>query len=187
MSKIQSSNLLWEALQEDAQRKQVNWLVPVLDVRVRWNSTPKMIQCGLYLCRALDRLLTIDNSRKFSKARVPLPLLSQDWDILEGVEKILFLFVDATEFASGSTYPTLSSQLPYYQYLQNRLHELIENKRPVEDDPDPNSATYRICAAADDAYQKLNIYWIKTDSNSGQIIATILDLLMKLQLFWNLE
>jgi len=34
MAKIQSSNLLWEALQEDAQQKQVNWLVPVLDVRV---------------------------------------------------------------------------------------------------------------------------------------------------------
>ena len=187
VAKIRSSNLLWEALQEDAQRKQVNWLVPVLDVRVRWNSTHKMIQRALYLRPALDRLLTIDNSRKFSKARVPLTLLPQDWDILERVEKILCLFVDATDFASGSTYPTLSSQLPYYQFLQNGLHELIENERPVEDDPDPHSATYRICAAADDAYQKLNQYWIKTDSHTGQIIATILDPRMKLQLFRNLE
>ena len=48
-----------------------------------------MIKRALYLRPALDRLLTIDNSRKFSKAQVPLTLLLQDWNILERVEKIL--------------------------------------------------------------------------------------------------
>jgi len=74
LAKIRSSNLLWESLQDNAQRKRLNWLVPILDVRVRWNSTHKMIQRALYLRPALECLLAIDNSRKFSNARVPLTL-----------------------------------------------------------------------------------------------------------------
>ena len=165
----------------------MDWLVPILDVQVRWNSTYKIIERALYLRPALERLLAVDNTRKFSKAQTPLTLSLRDWDTLERVSRILSLFVDATEFASGSTYSTLSSQLPYYQFLQNALHELIESERPMEDDPDPTSTTYKICSAADDAYQKLNQYWVKTDSNTGQVIATILDPRMKLQLFKNLQ
>ena len=189
VAKIRSSNILWELLQEDVQRKRIVWLVPVLDVRVRWNSTHKMIKRALYLRPALERFLAIDNSRKFSKARIPLTLSQGDWNILERVEKVLALFVDATEFASGSTYPTLSSQLPYYQFLQNALHELIQNESRglIDENLEHNFSVSRICAAADDAYQKLNQYWIKTDSNTGQVIATILDPRMKLQLFRNLE
>ncbi|PUU80224.1 hypothetical protein B9Z19DRAFT_1063618 [Tuber borchii] len=135
-----------------------------------------MIQSALYLCLAIDRLLTINNSRKLCKARVLLTIAPQDWDILEFVENIFSFFVDATEFASGSINPRLSSQLPYYQFIQNTLNELIENKYPLEDNHNPNSATYQICSAADDTYQKLNQNWIKTDTNRGQIIAIILDL-----------
>ena len=185
--KIRSSNLLWEVLLEDAHQKPLNWLVPILDVRVRWNSTRKIIPHALYLHPALDRLLIINNSQKFSKARVVLTLLSQDWDILECVEKILGLFLVATEFASRSTYPTLSAQLPYYHFLQYGLHEIIANERLVEDDPDPPSGTYRICAAAEDTYQKLNEYLVKSNSHMGRIIVTILDARMKLHLLQNLK
>jgi len=146
-----------------------------------------MIERALYLGPALERLLAVDNTRRFSKARTPLTLSLRDWDTLERVSRILSLFVDATEFASGSTYPTLSSQLPYYRFLQNALNELIESEQPIEDDPDSASTTYKICAAADDTYQKLNQYWVKTDSNMGQVIATILDPRIKLQLFKNLQ
>jgi len=146
-----------------------------------------MIQRALYLRSALKRLLAIDNSRKFSKARVSLTLSHTDWKTLESLEKILCLFVDATEFASGSSYPTLSSQLPYYQILQNFLHELIARECDRENNQDPDSPGWKIWAAADDAYRKLNQYWVKTDSNTGQVIATILDPRMKLQLFHHLE
>jgi len=57
----------------------------------------------------------------------------------------------------------------------------------MEDDPDPTSTTYKICSAANNPYQKLNQYCVKTDSNTGQVIATILDPRMKLQLFKNLQ
>ena len=119
-----------------------------------------MIKRVLYLRPALERFLAIDNSRKFSKALIPLTLSQGDWHILEPVEEVLALVVDATEFASGSTYPTLSSQLLYYQFLQNALHELIQNERRglIDENPEHNFSASRICAAADDAYQKLNQY-----------------------------
>jgi len=85
--------------------------------------------------------MAVDNTWMFSKARTPLTLPLTDWNTLERISRILSLFVDATEFARGATYPTLSFQLPYYQFLQNALYELIESERPMEDDPDPTSTT----------------------------------------------
>jgi len=35
VAKVRSSNILWEAIQEDVQRKRLDWLVPILDVQVR--------------------------------------------------------------------------------------------------------------------------------------------------------
>jgi len=86
-----------------------------------------MIERTLYLRPAHEALLCVNYSGKFSKARIPLTLSTTVCDTLERVSKILCLFLDVTEFASGSTYPTLSSQLPDYQFLQNALHELIES------------------------------------------------------------
>ena len=44
IAKIRSSTLLWEALQTEAQAVKLVWLAPILDVRIRWNSTHKMIE-----------------------------------------------------------------------------------------------------------------------------------------------
>ncbi|KAG0637877.1 hypothetical protein HOY80DRAFT_1049993 [Tuber brumale] len=135
LAKIRSSNIMWESLQDDVQRKWLSWLVPLLNIHVRLNSTHHIIPRASYLRPALERLLAIGNSHKFSKARIPMTLSLSDWKILERLEKILYLVFDATEFAT-----------------------------------------------ADDAYKKLNQYWVKTDANTGQVIATILDPPMKLQL-----
>ena len=169
VAKIRFSNILWEFFQENVQRKRIVWLVPVLNVRVLWNSTHKMIKRALYLRPNLKCLLAINNSPKVSKARIPLTLPQGDLNILECVQKVLALLGHVTEFASGSTYPTLTSQLPYYQFLQNTLQELIQNDRRglIDENLAHDFSLSRICAAADDAYQKLNQYWIKTVSNTG--------------------
>ena len=69
----------------------------------------------------------------------------------------------------------------------DRNKPVTESEWPMEHDPDPNSTACTICSAADHAYQKLNRYWIKTESNTGQVIATILDPRMMLLLFKNLH
>jgi len=57
----------------------------------------------------------------------------------------------------------------------------------MEDDPDPTMAAYNVGSAVDDAYQKWNQYWIKTDLHTEQVLVTILDSRMKLQLCKNLQ
>src|SRR5437660_62464 len=95
-----------------------------------------------------------------------------------------------TKFASGSTYPTLTMQLPYYQFTQNKLHRLIQAERENliygDSEVDAQASTL-LWAAADEAYKKLNLYWQKTDDHSGQAVATMLDLWMRLKVFENLQ
>jgi len=146
-----------------------------------------MIERTLNQCPALERLLAVDNSRKFSKAQNPLMLALTDWNTLGCISRIFCVFVHTTEFASCATYPTLGSQLPYYKFLQNALHELIVREPPMEHEPDSTSTSYKICSPAHIAYQKLNQYRIKTDLNMGQVITTIAYSQMKLQLFKNLQ
>ena len=67
------------------------------------------------------------------------------------------------------------------------MHELIAREHDRENNQDPDWPGRNIWAAADDAYWKLNQYWVKTDAKTGQVIAKILDPRMKLQLFRNLE
>jgi len=106
IAKIRSSTTLWEALKTEAQAIKLAWLAPILDVRIRWNSTHKMIERAIELRPALERLLTFDPSRAFQHAQ--LTLTSSDWSVLAKLKDILHVFVLGTKFASGSTYPTLT-------------------------------------------------------------------------------
>ena len=188
IAKIRSSTLLWEDLKTEAQAVKLVWLAPILDVRIRWNSTHKMIERVLELRPALDRLLTFDPSRAFQRAQ--LTLNSSDWIVLAKLGDILQVFVLGTKFANGSTYPTLTIQLPYYQFTQNKLHQLIQAEREnsSHDESQLDARTSRLLwAAADEAYKKLNLYWEKTDSHTGQAVVTMLDPRMRLKVFENLR
>ena len=88
-------------------------------------------------------------------------LNSSDWIVLTKLGDILQVFVLGTNFASGSTYPTLTMQLPYYQFTQNKLYRLIqaewENSSHDESQLDARTSSL-LWAAADEAYKKLNLY-----------------------------
>lgn len=59
----------------------------------------------------------------------PLELTSNEGDILRQVYQHLQIFVKVAQHLSSSTYPTLSSQLPYFANLASRLEERIEQDR----------------------------------------------------------
>ena len=126
IAKIHSSTTLWEGLKMEVEAIKMEWFTPILDVRVWWNSTHKMIEHALELRPALERLLTFGPSHTFHQEA--LTLSRSDWIVLEKLKDILQVFVMGTRFASGSNYPTLTMQLPYYQFTQNRLHQLIQAK-----------------------------------------------------------
>ena len=188
IAKIRSSTTLWEALKTEAQAVKLDWLAPILDVRIRWNSTHKMIERALKLRPALDRLLTFDPSHAFQRAN--LTLNGSDWIVLAKLGDILHVYIQGTKFASGTTYPTLTMQLPYYQFTQNKLYRLIQGEREnfSGEDSELDARTSRLLwGAADEAYKKLNLYWQKTDNHSGQAVATMLDPRMRLKVFENLH
>ena len=159
IAKIRSSTTPWEALKTEAQAVKLDWLAPILDVRIRWNSTHKMGERALKLRPALDRLLTFDSSHAFQRAN--LTLNSSDWIVLAKLGDILHVFIQGTKFASGSTYPTLTMQLPYYQFTQNKPYRLIQGEREnvSAEDSELDARTSRLLwGAADEAYKKLNLY-----------------------------
>ena len=47
----------------------------------------------------------------------PLYLTSDDWKSLERLKTIMEIFVKSPQYFSGSTYPTLSSQILYFSNL----------------------------------------------------------------------
>ena len=188
IAKIRSSTTLWEALKTEAQAVKLDWLAPIFDVRIRWNSTHKMIELALKLRPALDRLLTFDPSHAFQRAN--LTLNGSDWIVLAKLGDILHVFIQGTKFASGSTYPTLTMQLPYYQFTQNKLYRLIQGEREnfSGEDSELDARTSRLVwGVADEAYKKFNPYWQKTDNHHGQAVATMLDPRMRLKVFENLH
>ena len=183
IAKIRCSTTLWDALKTEAEAIKLKWLSPILDVRVRWNSTYQMLDRALQLRPAIERLLLLDSSRLFSRAG--LTLVVDDWFILEKLRVILGVFNTATKFENQSTYQTLTMQLPYYQYVEKKLRELIQEERHK---PGLNDqASTLLWTAADEAYKKLILYWQKTDDHSGQAVATVLDPRMRLQVFTNFK
>ena len=88
------------------------------------------------------------------------------------------IFVEATQYLSGSTYPTLSSQLPYFSILATQLETLADELR----DSEPKG---KLLQAVTKSWQKLDDYHSKT--GSAQAIATISDARCKLTTFRNLS
>ena len=104
-------------------------------------------------------------------------LSNEDWIHLVELQSILQVFVRATEQLSGHSYPTLSSQLPYFVVLALRLEESIEQMWVKDPESD-------LLYTVNSAWEKLDHYHSLT--GSAQAIATIPDPRYKLTTFRNL-
>jgi len=61
-------------------------------------------------------------------------------------------------------------QLPYYQFTQNKLYQLIQAEREnsSHDESELDARMSRLLwAGAEEAYKGLSLYWQKTDSHTG--------------------
>ena len=111
--------------------------------------------------------------------------------MLQRLKDILDIFVKATEHLSGSTYTTISTQLPYFSVLAGRLEAIVDQERlkiqstcddSTSSQPTSSSIFHDACNAS---WHKLNFY--HTQTGSAQAIATILDPRCKIQSFRHLE
>jgi len=104
-----------------------------------------------------------------------LQIHADEWALLQKLKHILDIFIKAIEHLSGSSYPTLSAQLPYFAVLASHLETIVGRERIQ------NSIFFDACTTS---WQKLDEYYSKT--GSAQAIATILDPRCKVQTFRNL-
>jgi hypothetical protein len=81
---IRSNTLKWERFQESCQFFRITPCTIPLDVRVRWNSTFKMLEGAIYLRRPVHQFLLSDP--KFFKC---CHLSDQEWELA----KVLLLFL----------------------------------------------------------------------------------------------
>jgi hypothetical protein len=128
-TKIRASNLLWEALEGQCQRLKVSILQPIMDTKTRWNSTHALIQRSLVLKPALNRIVASE------KKLHGLHLTAAEWTQLEDLRSLLGIFVSATERLSGSNYPTLAYQLPYFVLLLRELEEYHTEREALQNSP----------------------------------------------------
>ncbi|KAF8458179.1 hypothetical protein BGX38DRAFT_1309186 [Terfezia claveryi] len=108
----------------------------------------------------------------------PFILSAEHWKLLERLKSTMEIFVKVTQHLSGSSYPTLSLQLPYFSVLATRLELLADELRESEPDRE-------LLQAVTNAWIKLDEYHSKT--GAAQAIATILDPRCKLTIFRNLS
>ncbi|KAF8257527.1 hypothetical protein EI94DRAFT_1629671 [Lactarius quietus] len=125
---------------------QVAALMPVRDIRTRWNSTHTMIKHAQIL-RKLHGLL----------------LSSREWDLLGQYEDLLECFTKVTAVISRSSMPTLPWVLPMYELMHEHLVTFMDDtEQPLA-----------IHEAACTGHEKLMQYYKIARESMHVIVATV--------------
>lgn len=131
---IRKSSILNEAIRNLARDSTAVELI--VDAKIRWNSSDKMIQRLLLhqqvLAAFYENLNTTDGvTFKQRKKLSEVKLTSVDWNILLPMRTVLERFNGATEILSDSSYPMLPVAYPViyslYNYLNDRSGDGTEN------------------------------------------------------------
>ncbi|KAF8202641.1 hypothetical protein K438DRAFT_1716386, partial [Mycena galopus ATCC 62051] len=131
-------------------------LLPVRDVKHRWNYTEAMITRARLLRVALDRWV-LDHAEL-----QPLFLREKEWTILEQLGDILTEFTNVTLQMSKSKTPTLPWVLPMYEQMLQHLTKTSEDAGLP--------AALRLAAGA--GLVKLKHYYNKAQNCQFYVIAT---------------
>ncbi|CAF1202668.1 unnamed protein product [Adineta ricciae] len=109
----------------------------IIDMRVRWNSSYKMLQRLLLYQSVLENLyeqlnslagVTDQQRRKLLNSK----LNGNDWNLIQALRRVLERFDEATRVLSGQNYPTLSLSyaitFSLLHYLRNRSDDQLDNE-----------------------------------------------------------
>ena len=131
ITSIRKSRLLYEEVLRIARAASVEDGL-ILDMKIRWNSTFKMIHrlliyrklIGLF-CDTLDSLEEINNKQK--QTLIKLKLSGVEWNIMQVLHHVLERFYVATKVFSGHIYPTLSLAYAVIYSLSHYLNSRSMN------------------------------------------------------------
>jgi hypothetical protein len=130
---INRSTILYQNIQNLA-RSTVNGDL-IIDMRIRWNSTCKMItrllQYRPILTVFMNHLSSMEGVPPKKKQKLlKMQLSDEEWDVLDNLNATLVLFSDASDMLSGSKYPSYSMAYlvidSLYHYLQSSATNDIE-------------------------------------------------------------
>ncbi|CAB4430838.1 unnamed protein product [Rhizophagus irregularis] len=95
-------------------------LNPILDVRMRWNSTYLMLERAIKLQEPLNDIIGLERDLN------EFLILEDEWNILRELCRVFKMFYDATLYMSNSQFVTLSSSIPIYNSLLEHLEKLLD-------------------------------------------------------------
>ncbi|KAJ2922967.1 hypothetical protein H1R20_g14147, partial [Candolleomyces eurysporus] len=134
-------------------------LMPVRDVRTRWNSSHAMLTRSRLLREAINEWVFRQEEYQ------GLMLTPRDWEMLKTLEDALQPFAEVTKLISSSSWPTLPFSLPIYFDLHAHLSTLTSQI---------GTAPIHIRTAAAAGLSKLNKYKEGAERNHYLIISTVL-------------
>ncbi|GBC12416.2 zinc finger BED domain-containing protein 1-like [Rhizophagus irregularis DAOM 181602=DAOM 197198] len=91
------------------------------DIKTRWNSTEIMIERALKLRQALHNFTSADRDLKhylFS---------DNEWKLIEEIHLLMQYFKICSDYITGQLYPTLAFTIPAYNYLLDKIEDIIDN------------------------------------------------------------
>ena len=144
--------------------KNVKYLVPIIDVSTRWNSTYDMLVRALEQRHIVSDVIYANKDDKLIK----LLLKENDWDCVTGLIKVLQPFKEATLLCSKSASSLMiTNVIPLYNYCSDML-KISLRQFNLDDD---------IYVGIEAGIQKLDHYYDKISPMVG--IALILDPTLK--------
>ncbi|GBB87371.1 hypothetical protein RclHR1_13820001 [Rhizophagus clarus] len=162
--KVKLSPQRQERFARHAEAANLKELSHILDVRTWWNSTFDMLSHAFMMREAIDAMVNSDKDlRNFE-------ITDDEWDKINEIISVLKIFVQTTKILSTAKYPMLSSSIPIYNYLMDRLEAYCENFDSSND----------IVIAVKAGLKKLEFYYEKSDETTMYTIATVLDPRFKL-------
>lgn len=167
IKKVRKSTQKRQKLQKLCKLYKIRYLVPVIDVSTRWNSTYLMIERAMYLKTPLRALCSSEKSlRKY--------LTNEgEWTNLNTLKELLQKFDRSTKLMSMERHPTICSYLPTLNWLLESLESFIDANTGV------------LAEAAQNGLDKLKKYEneLRVDLSKLPYVAVFLNPSLKMSYF----
>lgn len=167
IKKVRKSTQKRQKLEQHCNFYKISYLVPIIDVATRWNSTFEMLERAEYLKTPLRALCS--SEKKFNK----FLMTDREWNDLNCVKVLLAKFDRSSQLLSMQRRPTISAYLPTMNWLRDSLQQFIS------DNPGPMGE------AAENGLEKLKKYDTELSIKSSTIpyVGTFLNPALKMNYF----
>lgn len=122
IKKVRKSVQMRQKLKKCCEIFNIKYLVPIIDVKTRWNSTNEMMKRGQYLRDPLRSLSSHEPKLK------SFQITDSQWDHLGKIQEVLVKFERATKLVSMERHPTITAYLRIFAWLTSTLKDVIANK-----------------------------------------------------------